>query len=253
MKRITKGNAPDFWSSYIRQNPNHKYADLDRTAEGRAVRNELREHLAKGQMNICCYCCCQLSPDKTHNEHIKPESKYDQLTMDYENIVASCTRGKNASRFTCGMKKDNDYDENLFVSPLEENCANHFIFYSNGSIDSDTDQGKYTIKLLGLQESKSLRESRKSQYDSVYTTCSGMVIDLCQDISSMNGDDYEAAKEMYQGFFAEMIIPTYFSDNDEQLPAYVDMLDYFKGNGEFDFDNIVTDLVVSGKLHFVSD
>ena len=50
-----------------------------------------------------------------------------------------------------------------------------------------------------------------------------------------------------------MIIPTYFSDNVEQLPAYVDMLDYFKGNGEFDFDNIVTDLVVSGKLHFVSD
>lgn len=253
MKRIIKGNAPDFWSSYIRRNPNHKYADLDHTADGRAVRNELREHLAKGQMNICCYCCCQLSPDNTHNEHIKPESKYDQFTMDYENIVASCTRGKNASRFTCGMKKGNDYDEHLFVSPLEENCDSHFIFYSNGSIDSDTEQGKYTIKLLGLQESKSLRESRKSQYTTVYTTCSGMVIDLCQGISSVNGDDYKEAKEMYQDFFAEMIMPTYFSDTDGQFPAYVDMLEYFKKQGHFDFDSIVDDLKNSQILQFDAD
>ena len=253
MKRITKDNAPDFWTSYIRRNPNHKYADLDRTEEGRTVRNELRKHLAKEQLNICCYCCCQLSPDKTHNEHIKPESKYDQLTMDYENIVASCTREKNTSRFTCGMKKDNDYDEHLFVSPLEGNCTNHFIFYSNGSIDSETDQGKYTIKLLALQESKILRESRKSQYDTVYTTCSGMVMDLCQGLSSVNGDDYKAAKEMYQDFFAEMIIPTYFSDVDGQLPAYVDMLEYFKEQGHFDFDRIVDDLTCSEVLLFDAD
>lgn len=253
MKRISKGNAPDFWVSYTRQHPNHKYADLDRTVEGKTVRNELRKRLAQEQMNICCYCCCKLSPDKTHNEHIKPESKYDQLTMDYENIVVSCTRNKNTSRFTCGMKKGNEYDESLFVSPLEENCTNHFIFYSNGSIDSDTDQGKYTIRLLALHESKSLRESRKSQYDAVYNTCSGEIIDLCQDISSANGDNYETAKEMYQDFFTEVIIPTYFSDTDGQLPAYIDMLEYFKEQGHFDFDSIVDDLKCSEILKFDAD
>lgn len=253
MKRISKGNAPDFWASYIKHHPSHKYADLDRTDEGKTVRNELRKHLAQEQMNICCYCCCKLSPDKSHNEHIKPESKFDQLTMDYGNIVVSCTRGKNTARFTCGMKKDNNYDEHLFVSPLEESCPNHFIFYPNGSIDSHTTQGKYTIKLLALHESKSLRESRKSQYDTVYATCSGMVIDLCQDVSSENGDDYEAAKELYQEFFAKEIIPTYFSDTDGQFPAYIDMLEYFKKQGHFDFDNIVTDLTLAGQLKFISD
>ena len=253
MKRISKGNAPVFWDSYIRRHPNHKYADLDRTAEGKTVRSELRKHLAKEQMNICCYCCCQLSPDKTHNEHIKPESKYDRLTMEYENIVASCTQGKNTTRFTCGMKKGDDYDEYLFVSPLEENCEDHFIFYSNGSIDSNTDQGKYTISLLGLHESKTLRESRKSQYDTVYITCSGMVIDLCQNISSENGDDYEVARGMYQDFFTEEILPTYFSSADGQFPAYIDMLEYFKAQGHFDFDSIVNDLICSGDLTFVED
>jgi hypothetical protein len=173
--------------------------------------------------------------------------------MDYENIVVSCTRGKDTARFTCGMKKDNDYDEHLFVSPLEENCTNHFVFYSNGSIDSDTDQGKYTINLLALQESKILRESRKSQYDAVYNTCYGMVSDLCQGISSKNGVDYESAKELYQDFFVQEIIPTYFSDMAGQLPAYIDMLEYFKKQGHFDFDNIVDDLKCSGILKFDTD
>lgn len=214
MKRISKGDSPDFWASYIRRHPDYRYADLERTEEGKNVRNELRKHLAQEQMNICCYCCCILSSDKMHNEHIKPESKYNHLTMDYDNIIVSCTQEKNTARFTCGMKKDNDYDEHLFVSPLEENCTNHFIFYPNGSIDSDTDEGKYTINLLALHESKSLRESRKSQYDAVYVTCSGEVINLCHDVSSVDGDDYRAAKELYQDFFAEEIIPTYFSDMD---------------------------------------
>ena len=210
MKKIQKGNVPDFWVSYIRRHPNHKYEDLDRTEEGKAVRYELRKHLAQEQMNICCYCCCKLSSDKIHNEHIKPESEFNQLTMDYENIIVSCTRRKNSTRFTCGMKKDNDYDERLFVSPLEENCANHFIFYPNGSIDSDTDQGKYTIDLLALQESKSLRESRKSQYNAVYSICLGMASDLCQGISLNKEDDYVVAKEIYQEYFSTKIIPNYF-------------------------------------------
>lgn len=250
MKRISKGNAPDFWISYIKHHPSHKYADLDRTEEGIAVRNELRKYLAREQMNICCYCCCKLSPDKSHNEHIKPESIYNTLTMDYGNIVVSCTREKNIARFTCGMKKGSDYDEHLFVSPLNENCSSHFIFYPNGSIDSDTVQGKYTMKLLALHESKSLKESRKIQYDTVYATCAGMVSDLCQDISSENGGDYEAAKELYQDFFAKEIIPTYFSDTDGQLPAYIDMLEYFKEQGHFDFDSIVDDLKCSNILQF---
>ena len=44
-------------------------------------------------------------------DYLKKHSDYEIKIidlMDYENIVASCTRGKNASRFTCGMKKDND-------------------------------------------------------------------------------------------------------------------------------------------------
>ena len=253
MKRIAKGNAPDFWVSFIRRHPNCAYKDLDHIKGGPEVRSQLRTHLACEQGNICCYCCGQLSPEKSHNEHIKPESVYTRLTMDYNNIIVSCTQKLHCDNSSCGMQKDNDFNEQLFVSPLEDDCATHFVFNRDGSIDSDTDRGKYTINLLRLHESTSLKANRKSQFEAVYNSCSGWIRDACEDITSETGDDYEAAKEMYQDFFADEIIPTYFSDTDGQLPAYIDMLEYFRGHGRFDFDSIVDDLKCLGDLNFDED
>lgn len=243
MKRIIKGNAPDFWVSYKRRHPTHIYADLESTVEGQTVRNQLRQHLQQEQMNICCYCCCVLSPNNMHNEHIKPQKSYNQLTMDYENIVISCS-----ANFTCGMKKDHNYDERKFVSPLDENCADHFSFYPDGSIDHKTDQGKYAIKLLGLNESKSLRERRKTQYDAVYSLCRSFVLNVCDDITLENKDEYTAAEELYQEFFTKEVTPDYFQGTSTQLPAFIDMLEYFREQGHFDFDYIVDDLKCSGEL-----
>ena len=243
MKRIIKGNAPGFWVSYTRRHPTHKYADLENTVEGQSVRNQLRQHIQQEQRNICCYCCCVLSPNDMHNEHIKPQNRYNQLTMDYENILVSCS-----ASFTCGMKKDHNYDESKFVSPLDENCADHFVFYPDGSIDHKTDQGEYAISLLGLNESKSLRERRKSQYNTVYSLCRSFVLNACDDISLGNDAEYSAAEELYQDFFAKEVAPDYFQGTSTQLPAFIDMLEYFREQGYFDFDYIVDDLRCSGEL-----
>ena len=243
MKRIIKANAPAFWVSYKRRHPTHKYANLDETVEGQTVRNQLRQNLQREQRNICCYCCCVLSPGDMHNEHIKPQKRYNQLTMDYENIVVSCS-----STFTCGMKKDHDYDECKFVSPLDENCADHFIFYPDGSIDYKTSQGEYAIKLLGLNNSRSLRERRKSQYDTVYALCRSYVLNACDCISLENEDEFTAAEELYQEFFAKEVAPDFFIGTSTQLPAFSDMLEFFREQGNFDFDYIVDDLKCSGEL-----
>ena len=253
MKRIIKGNAPDFWTSFVRKNPKVTYKDLDRTKGGPEVRAQLRTHLAYEQGNVCCYCCSILLQEKSHNEHIKPESVYTRLTMDYNNIIVSCTQKQHCDNSSCGMEKDRDYDERLFVSPLEDDCAKHFIFNPDGSIDSDTERGKYTMQLLRLDESKSLKVNRRKQYEAVYNFCSSEVADLCEGISDDNGEEYALAKELYQTFFNEAVVPEYFSISDGQFPAYIDMLEYFKDQGYFDFDSIVSDLTISGCLKFGSE
>jgi uncharacterized protein (TIGR02646 family) len=253
MKKIAKGNTPDFWDLFVRKNPKVMYKDLDITPDGPEVRSQLRTYLSREQGHVCCYCCSVLSDGESHNEHIRPESLYPRLTMDYNNIIVSCTRTLHSNNSSCGMQKENKYDERLFVSPLADDCSKHFIFYSNGSIDSDTDPGKYTIELLRLHESNCLKAGRRNQYNAVYYLCSSEVADVCSGLSSRYGEEYALAKELYQDFFDNVVSPDYFSKKDGRFPAYVDMLDYFKEHGEFDFDNIVTDLVISGRLQFVSD
>ena len=253
MKRIIKGDAPDFWVSFIKKHPKVVYKDLEHVKGGPEVRNQLRTHLSQEQGNVCGYCCSILSAPKSHNEHIKPEDSYQHLTMDYNNIIVSCTQKHHSDNSSCGMEKDRNYDEVLFVSPLEDDCEKHFIFNPDGSIDSDTERGQYTIDLLRLHESKSLKANRRQQYNAVYNFCSTEVAELCNGISNDTGEEYAFAKELYQIFFDEMVVPEYFSKSNEQFPAYIDMLEYFKNQGYFDFDNIVSDLILSGELQFVTD
>ena len=131
---------------------------------------------------------------------------------------------------------------------MKVNSLAHFIFYPDGSIDHKTDQGEYAIELLGLNESKSLRERRKNQYNAVYSLCRSFVLNACDNISLGNEDEYTAAEELYQEFFTKEVTPDYFQGTSTQLPAFIDMLDYFREQGAFDFDYIVDDLKCSGEL-----
>lgn len=68
--------------------------------------------------------------------------------MEYDNIVANC-RG-DLPEPTCSTRKKNAFNEKLFVSPLDTDCESHFAFAPNGEVYGTTEQGKYTIELLGL-------------------------------------------------------------------------------------------------------
>ncbi len=80
---------------------------------------------------ICCYCCGSLEkgPSSAHNEHVKPQSSYPNDSMDYGNLLASCNNGN-----TCGAAKRDTYDDRYFVSPLREDCEDHFSFSQDGRI-----------------------------------------------------------------------------------------------------------------------
>jgi uncharacterized protein (TIGR02646 family) len=98
--------------------------------------------------------------DDSLNEHIHPEDYYPNETMDCGNIVVSCANDNKI----CGPMKDNKYDEKLFVSPLDDDCEEHFAFFPNGEIVGVTDKGKYTASLLGLDSSYKLKQARAAVY-----------------------------------------------------------------------------------------
>lgn len=150
---IKKNTEPEWLTEYKRRNPTATYDSESFSG----FREQLRKELVKEQHNLCAYCCCQISDDKAHNEHIEPRNPRkgsSTKTLDYSNIVASCN---NADR--CGAKKGNDYEVSEFISPLNPECEDTFIYYPDGEMEGND----YTIGLLNLN-SYELKEARKAVY-----------------------------------------------------------------------------------------
>ena len=206
MRRIIKDNVPDFWSAYLRRHHNSRYDDLDTTEEGKQLRRQIREHMLEHQKMICCYCCKSIDSSNSHNEHIKPKDLFPQNSMDYDNLLVSCT-----SKNTCGMAKGNHYDLMNFVSPLQEGCEEHFSFFPDGQIKGETDEGAATVECLNLN-TYDLRQARKQQYKE------------CCNMARYMGKDY--------------IFEAYMQEKDGSLPRFVDMITYFYNRGDFDSDVI---------------
>ena len=99
----------------------------------------------------------------------------------------------------CSAAKKNQYDE-MFVSPLENDCESHFAYYPNGEVVPQTTKGDYTIKILNLNTYR-LREARKACYQ------------LCESYH----DD-----EMVKTVFLQ-------PDENNQLQPHADIVKYFFG------------------------
>lgn len=146
MKKINKGASPGFFELWKINNPNTIYSDLERM--NKPLRNKLRLHLAKEQGDICCYCCCRLIPGKLHTEHIKPQTQFQNDTMDYTNMLASCN-GYEVTDDTCGHRKNKWYS-NGFVSPLDADCESRFEYTLQGRIKGKDADAQETVDNLNL-------------------------------------------------------------------------------------------------------
>ena len=203
MRKINKDETPDFWKNYVAHNRAIHYD----SADSKKTR-ELRLHMLEIQGYLCAYCCAAITEKNSHNEHIKPKAgnRYPKLSMDYGNMVVSCTTEGSENMSTCGAHKGDRYNEALFVSPLADDCTEHFRFEQDGRIVGLTEAGSYTIDLLNLNAYR-LVSCRKAQMDVLIS-------------SSVLGKEY---------------IQQYFIDKQNgRLPSYVDMTEYFMKQGFFD-------------------
>ncbi|MDO9517070.1 MAG: retron system putative HNH endonuclease [Methanosarcinaceae archaeon] len=98
-------------------------------------KREVKDSLMKEQGFICCYCERQLTDDDSHIEHFNPQSNKAVDTLDYTNMLCSCQdQLKKGEPRHCGVLKDNWFDKDLLISPLDSNCEGRFVYTADGKI-----------------------------------------------------------------------------------------------------------------------
>ena len=109
---------------------------------GNPEKTHLHEALLSEQGYICCYCNERIGrpQPKSHIEHIKPRSHFENDMLEYKNLVSSC-QGEDENRLPihCGQAKadwpDVDaFNAGLMISPLDEQCEVAFRFTVIGEI-----------------------------------------------------------------------------------------------------------------------
>ena len=156
---IDKHEEPVWLTEFKKKYPRATYD----SKEFKPYISQLNEELIKEQKYICAYCCCEIDAKKSHNEHIEPrhpKTYVSKKSLDYNNLVASCYGFQGEK--TCGPKKENDYDEKKFITPLDSSCEDVFSYLPNGVIDGND----YTIELLNLNSHR-LKQARESIYDTI--------------------------------------------------------------------------------------
>lgn len=155
MKHIQKGQSPNYFDNWKRNNPTANWNNFSGTNK----HHQLRGDLISEQEQMCCYCEIKIENNgqSSHIEHLKDRNNFPPNTFNYDNLLASC-------QFTdsCGHQKGTNYF-NGFVSPLDSNCQNRFTYTRDGRIipsdENDTDAQR-TIDILGLN-CRRLKDRRK--------------------------------------------------------------------------------------------
>lgn len=140
-------------------------------------RRKLLNHLLKEQYQLCCYS--ELRADESglgyHIEHVINKGMMPQRTFDYSNLSASAIHSEQIPSLPKGQVfgghapgKTNPYDESLFVSCHDADCARFFAYLSDGRVvpreelnKADQERARYTIDLLNL-DSPFLRVLRRN-------------------------------------------------------------------------------------------
>lgn len=182
---IQKETEPKEITNWKKANPKKGYKQLP-SSEKRILRNSLLHE----QGYICCFCGCSIGRLDSHstviqciikkkkshnvrNAHIVPQSVNSSLSLDYNNICASCNSAIHGERH-CDLAQEN---KTLPITPLQLNCAEFFSYKIDGTIvpnknktKSEQDNAQETIDILNLNSAflKAERENIIKNFSSRY-------------------------------------------------------------------------------------
>ena len=145
MKYIKKGEEPKDFTDWKALESDDWKPNWDNNF-GAPQKPAVHESLLQEQGFICCYCGMRIARESSHIEHLKPRTTYPQEALKYTNLLSSCQRERKPKEPQhCGVKKDDWYDDNLMVSPLDPGCADFFRYSGSGEILPTNEPGNKTL------------------------------------------------------------------------------------------------------------
>jgi len=163
VRKIDKGTEPDRLTQWKRQHKNSTYQDLPPVK-----RQDIRSDCLKEQFYLCAYCCQSITGKNNDcvNEHVVARNIAPNRSLDFSNIVASCT--------TPGQCDAAHKSQSFALTPFMNECETELKFKISGRVEGLTPRAIETIKVLNLgdteQNNRSLIEKRKQLSQSVLWT-----------------------------------------------------------------------------------
>lgn len=183
------------------------------------VKTILHNHLLKQQQGLCVYCQREIKAKKSKEElsldrhivsdrismieHIRPKDKkrFPDLIYCYFNLAVACKKEKKGDIEYCEDKKDNEYNVEFFLNPLEDlDIEQYFGYDAEGTIFPKNG-------------------NEKSQY-------------MIETVLNLNNDVLNLMrKETFKNYFEmimtdESIKDILLDEQQEQLPEFYSMLKY---------------------------
>jgi uncharacterized protein (TIGR02646 family) len=88
MKFIRKQEEPANFTTWKQQASAEWQPNWDNFQKPEKV--EVHEALLTEQGHICCYCGQRIARAESHIEHFRPRTSFPELTLNYNNLLASC-------------------------------------------------------------------------------------------------------------------------------------------------------------------
>ncbi len=139
MRKIDKGAGPQSLMQWKRHHQNSTYKDLPSVE-----RQDIRSSCLEDQFYLCAYCCQSITGKNNDcmNEHVVTRSIAPNRSLDFSNIVASCTTPRQC---------DAAHKLQPFaLTPFMNECETEFKFKISGRVEGLTDRAIETIKVLKL-------------------------------------------------------------------------------------------------------
>ena len=177
MKRIAKGSEPTTLTSYRSSIPRDSLEDSniyddfpDKSREGcqnNSIGN-LRKQLLEEQGYICCYCMSRIDCNNSKIEHFKPQSRFRNLQIDYQNLFVSCMGGEGdrKSHQYCDTKKAEIELRAINLLGNIESSINYKKEAKKIVISSDNSDIDNDIDILNLNVDR-LTKNRKETYNNI--------------------------------------------------------------------------------------
>jgi len=152
MKYIEKGKEPNTFTEWKALSNDDWQAEYE--SMGSEIKNIVKKALTEDQGFLCCYCQKRLVFKNSHIEHFKPQKDNNVDPLDYSNMLCSCQNQlKKGEPRHCGNLKEDWFDAELLISPLDADCEKRFTYFADGNIKSaelNDEAAHKTIKKLGL-------------------------------------------------------------------------------------------------------